>query len=143
MVVRVFVQRLIAAASIAVALVCPAAAQGPTGRIEGFVRDPQGAVLPGVSMTLRNQDSGVTRTIVTEADGRYAFPALAPGRYSVQAQLAGFAVEEVKDIVITIGFERRLDIQLSMQALQEAVTVRGDAPVVDTTKAEVSSVVTR
>lgn len=143
MVVRVFVHRLLAAAAIAFALAGGAAAQGPTGRIEGFVRDPQGAVLPGVSMTLRNQDTGVTRTIVTEPDGRFAFPALAPGRYSVQAQLSGFAPEEVKDIVITIGFERRLDIQLSMQALQEAVTVRGDAPVVDTTKAEVSSVVTR
>ena len=57
-------------------------AQGGTGRIEGIVRDEQGGVLPGVTIVLRNQDSGVTRTLATESDGRYAFPALAPGQYS-------------------------------------------------------------
>lgn len=140
---RRFFRPLIAALTIVLVAGLPAAAQGPAGRIEGFVRDAQGAVLPGVTMTLRNQDTGVTRTIVTEADGRYAFPALAPGRYSVQAQLTGFALEEVKDIVISIGFEHRLDLQLSVDSVKEAVTVRGTVPIVDTTKAEVSSVVTR
>jgi hypothetical protein len=140
---RSFSGPLIAAFTIVLAAALSEAAQGPAGRIEGFVRDAQGAVLPGVTMTLRNDDTGVTRTIVTEADGRYAFPALAPGRYSIQAQLPGFALEEVKDIVISIGFEHRLDLQLSVDSLKEAVTVRGTVPIVDTTKAEVSSVVTR
>jgi hypothetical protein len=118
-------------------------AQGSTARIEGYVKDEQGAVLPGVTMTLRNQQTGVVRTVVTETDGRYAFPALAPGRYTVQAQLSGFAVQEVQDIALTIGFEHRQDFGLKVQSLQETVTVKGEAPVVDTTKAEVSGVVTR
>jgi hypothetical protein len=137
------IQRAACAALFVLAASAAAWAQGPTARIEGFVKDEQGAVLPGVTMTLRNQQSGVTRTIVTEADGRYAFPALAPGRYTLQAQLSGFAVQEVRDIALSIGFEHRQDFGLKVQALQETLTVTGEAPVVDTTKAEISGVVTR
>jgi hypothetical protein len=121
----------------------PAFSQGPTGLIEGIVRDEQGGVLPGVTTTLRNQDTGVTRTVVTEADGRYQFPALSPGRYTLRAELSGFAAEEARDITITIGFGRVLDLTMKVQTLQESVTVTGEAPVVDTTKAEVAGVVTR
>jgi hypothetical protein len=140
---RKLASQLFMALAIIAAAAASAEAQGPTGRIEGVVRDAQGAVLPGVTMTLRNQDTGVTRTLVTEADGRYAFPAISPGRYSIQAQLPGFATEETRDIVISIGFEHRLDVTLAVDSLKEAVTVTGSAPVVDTTKAEVGSVITR
>jgi outer membrane receptor protein involved in Fe transport len=120
-----------------------ALAQGPTGRIDGVVRDEQGGALPGVTMTLRNQETGVTRNIVTEADGKYSFPALSPGRYTVRAELSGFATQEAKDITITIGFEQRLDLEMKVRSLQETVTVVGESPVVDTTKAEVAGVVTQ
>ena len=65
------------------------------GQIEGTVLDEQGGVLPGVTVTLRNEATGVQRVAVTEADGRYRFPALGPGRYSLRAELSGFAVQEV------------------------------------------------
>ena len=55
-------------------------AQGSAGQIEGTVKDEQGGVLPGTTLTLRNQDTGFTRTLTTETDGRFIFPALAPGR---------------------------------------------------------------
>jgi Carboxypeptidase regulatory-like domain len=57
-------------------------AQGSAGQIEGIVRDEQGGVLPGVTLTVRNQETGVARTLVTQADGRYVLQALQPGRYS-------------------------------------------------------------
>jgi hypothetical protein len=76
-------------------------------------------------------------------DGKYSFPALSPGRYTVRAELSGFATQEAKDITITIGFERRLDLDMKVRSLQETVTVTGEAPVVDTTKAEVAGVVTQ
>ena len=72
-------------------------AQGGTGHIDGTVRDAQGGALPGVLLTLRNQDTGFTRTVTTEADGRYVFEALQPGRYMVKAELSGFATQEVPD----------------------------------------------
>src|SRR5206468_8246957 len=103
-------------------------AQGSAGQIEGTVKDEQAGVLPGTTLTLRNQDTGVTRTLTTESDGRFIFPALAPGHYTLRAELSGFGVHEVSDITITIGFNRREDITLKVQALAETVTIRGESP---------------
>jgi hypothetical protein len=128
-----------------VALVCaaPVWAQGGTGQIEGIVKDEQGGVLPGVAVTLQHQATGVTRTAVTERDGRYRFPALGPGRYLLRIELSGFATQEVRDIEMTIGLALKHDVTLKLQSVSENVTVTGEAPVVDTTKAEVSGVVTQ
>jgi hypothetical protein len=126
--------------------VCAAAtlrAQGGTGRIEGTLHDEQGGVLPGVTMVLRNQESGVTRTLVTEADGRYGFPALGPGQYQLRAELTGFATQESKDITITIGLELRRDFVMKLQSVAETIIVTADAPVVDVTKAEVAGLVSK
>ena len=68
----------------------PARAQTSGGAIAGSLRDPQGGVLPGVTLTVRNSDTGLTRTAVTEVDGRYRVSALPPGRYEVHAELQGF-----------------------------------------------------
>ncbi len=126
-------------------VLCAAAVhgQGGSGQIEGTVRDAQGGVLPGVSLTVRNQETGVTRTIVTEGDGRYVFQALQPGRYTLSAELAGFATQEVSDTVMTIGLGLRHDFVMQIQTLAETITIRGEAPVVDTTQAEIAGVVTR
>src|SRR6266545_7791554 len=78
-------------------------AQGGTGQIEGVIQDEQGGVVPGATVTLQNQASGVMRTTVTEADGRYRFPALAPGNYALKVELQGLAPQEVRDIEMTIG----------------------------------------
>jgi hypothetical protein len=118
-------------------------AQGSAGQIEGTVRDEQAGVLPGATLTLRNQDTGITRTLTTEGDGRFIFSALAPGRYTMRVELSGFSVQEVADITITIGLNLRQEITLKVQALAETVTIRGDSPVVDTTKAEISGTVTQ
>jgi carboxypeptidase family protein len=120
-----------------------ASAQGGTGQIEGVVMDAQAAVLPGVTMTLQHSTTGVIRTTVTEGDGRYRFPALGPGIYTLKAELSGFAAEEVREIQITIGLELKRDFTLKVQALSETITVTGQAPVVDTTKSEVAGVVTQ
>jgi outer membrane receptor protein involved in Fe transport len=119
------------------------AAQGGTAQIAGVVHDEQGGVLPGVAVTLRNQDSGVGRTATSEGDGSFRFPALAPGHYTLHAELSGFASMEVRDLVITIGLELKQDLTMKLQSVAETVTVTGESPVVDTTKSEVSAVVTQ
>ena len=118
-------------------------AQGAGGQIEGTVRDQQSAVLPGATVTLRNEQTGVTRVAVTETDGRYLFPALAPGVYSVKVELQGFATTETKNITITIGLSLTDDFSMKLQSVSETVTVAGTAPVIDTTKSEVAGVVTQ
>ena len=121
----------------------PAAAQGGTGMIEGVAKDAQGGVLPGVTVTLRNQASGVSRSTVTEADGTYRFPALNPDRFTITAELSGFSTTEARDIEITIGLGLEQDFAMQVQTVAETITVTGSAPVVDTTKSEVSGVVTQ
>jgi hypothetical protein len=120
-----------------------AAAQGGTGVISGTIRDAQGGVLPGVTLTLRNQESGVTRTTVSDADGSFRFQALNPGRFTVVAELSGFATTEVRDIEMTIGLGLIQDFTLQVQTVAETITVTGTTPIVDTTKSEVSGVVTQ
>ena len=100
-------------------------------------------MLPGASVTLRNEDTGVTRTTTTEADGHYRFLALAPGRYRLKAELSGFAAGVIGDITLTIGRSLQQDIAMGIEAVQESVTVSGRAPAVDSTKAEVAGVVTQ
>jgi hypothetical protein len=120
-----------------------AAAQNTSGAIAGTITDTQGGVLPGVSITVTNSETGVARTSVTEGDGRYRFAGLQPGRYDLKAELQGFSTVEVKNLVLTIGLEYPKDISMGVQTLQESVTVTGEAPVVETTRTEVGAVVTQ
>ena len=118
-------------------------AQSGTGQISGTSHDEQGGVLPGVTVLLRNQDTGVARTALTEADGRFRFAALAPGRYTLRSELSGFSTLEVRDLTMTIGLELKQDLAMKVQSVSETVTVKGESPVVDTSTSEVSAVVTQ
>jgi hypothetical protein len=123
--------------------VAPAGAQTTGGAIVGVVVDAQGGVLPGVTLTARNADTGVVRTTVTEADGKFRLPGLPPGRYDLRSELSGFAPVDVKGLELTIGLELTHNIALQLQGVQESLTVTGLSPVVETTKTDVSGVITQ
>jgi hypothetical protein len=118
-------------------------AQVSNAVVTGIVTDAQGGILPGVTITLMNTESGVVRTILTGENGRYSLGGIPPGRYSLKAELPGFATQEVKDITLTIGLEYPKDFIMGIQGLQETITITGDSPVVETTKTEVAGVVTQ
>jgi outer membrane receptor protein involved in Fe transport len=120
----------------------PAWAQN-TGAIEGTISDASGALLPGVTVVLKNTETGVERTTTSDPEGRYRFAALPPASYSLRAELQNFATEERQDIVLTIGLQLRQDFQLKIQSLAENVTVIAESPMVDVTRSEVSGVVTQ
>src|SRR5689334_25058669 len=67
-----------------------ALAQTSAGTLSGVVQDESGAVIPGVNVTITNVDTGIGRSALTDAGGRYRMPSLVPGRYEVQAQITGF-----------------------------------------------------
>ena len=69
----------------------PAAAQLTRGGISGIVRDQQGAVVPGATVTVKNLSTGAVRSAVTDVNGLYRVPALEPGLYVVRTELAGFS----------------------------------------------------
>src|SRR2546426_12025535 len=78
-------------------------AQVTTGTILGVVQDSSGAVIPGVSVTVKNLDTGIGRAAVSDEGGRYTIPDLTLGNYEVNAQLAGFQTEVRSGITITVG----------------------------------------
>ena len=81
--------------AVAFGMATPGMAQTTNGVISGIISDAQGGVLPGVSVTGRNPDTGLTRTVVTESDGRFRLAALPPGRYELKAELPGFGTVDV------------------------------------------------
>ncbi|MBI4482472.1 MAG: TonB-dependent receptor [Acidobacteria bacterium] len=118
-----------------------ALAQVTTATISGTVRDETGAVLPGVSVTVKNLDTGLARTLTTDEQGRYRAPQLTVGHYQVQAELPGFQVGTRSGITLTVGREAVVDVTLKVGELSEQVTVTGEAPLVDTSTAEIGGLV--
>src|SRR4029078_8298352 len=78
-------------------------AQDTTGTILGTITDASGAVLPGVTVTVKNVDTSQARTIVSDAAGRYSVPLLQSGRYEVTVQLSGFQTMVRSGITVTVG----------------------------------------
>ena len=123
-------------------LAASAAAQGTNAAISGIVTDEQGGVLPGVTVTVRNVDTGTVRTVVTEGDGQYRAPALLPGRYDITGGAGRIHNGSATGITLATSQEVRQNLRLTVATLQESVTVTAEAPVVDVSKTEVAAVIT-
>jgi hypothetical protein len=135
-------QRCIALTILTVAMAAIAAAQANDAEITGLVKDPSGSPVSGATVTLTSEDTGFIRTATSDGEGRYRFVALAPGPYSIKTAAAGFKLETVTGIVLTIGAHVDRDIGLAVGNVTEAITVTGEAPPIDTTRGDVSGVVT-
>src|SRR5437870_3957776 len=112
------------------------AAQTVTGTMRGTVTDRSAAVLPGVTLTIRNADTGSERIVTTDKDGAYNAAFLQLGRYNVQAELSGFCTMKRNDVRIDLNQTTVQDFVLD-PAMQETVTVSADAPRIDVTDGEV------
>jgi hypothetical protein len=125
--------------------VAPSAAdaqtRATTGDLAGRISDPSHAVLPGVSVTATNADTGLVRTATTDAEGRFLIPVLPPGAYTVRAELAGFAPQTLERVLVTLGSAVELDVTLTLASLAEAVVVQGDAPMVDPHRTQISTTI--
>ncbi len=119
----------------------PAMAQQGTAEVRGRVRDASGGVLPGVSVVVRNQASGVFREGVTNADGTYFLTGVVPGRYELTAELSGLRRFSFKDLRLEVGKTATLDITLQVGGAEE-LTVSAEAPIVDVTSKEVGGSLT-
>lgn len=117
-----------------------AAAQEAT--VVGTVTDSTGAVVPGVTITIMNVDTGVVRTITSNETGQYVVPDLKIGKYSVKAESAGFKVSERTGIVLAVGDRARVDFQMQVGDTRESVTINAEAIRVQSESSEVSNVIT-
>jgi hypothetical protein len=107
--------------------------------INGRVLDQADAVLPGVTVTVTNQATGVVRTTVTNGEGVYFMPGLDPGTYNVATDLPGFAAGSRNGVPLALNATITLDFQMTVAGLQETLTVTGEAPLIEVTQSKVAS----
>ena len=117
----------------------PAWAQS-TGTIQGVITDAQGAVLPGVTVTATNTTTGVSRTVVTDGDGRYLAASLPPGPYRVSAKLQGFTAQAT-DVDLAVAVTLNANFQLAVGNVSEEVRVNATSPVIETSTISVGTVI--
>jgi len=121
----------------------PVAAQELRGSIEGTVKDASGGVLPGVTVEARNSATNSPQMTVTDANGAFRFPSLAPGTYSITATLSGFEPTKVDAIEIGLGRFRRVEMTMAVAGMSETVQVRSATPIVDVKQNSVTATINK
>ena len=111
------------------------------GSLTGVVRDADGGVLPGVSVTASNVGTQLQQTVVSGPDGRYVLPQLPVGTYEVRAELAGFRTLRQSGIRLVVGETAVVNLVLAIGAIEQEVSVVGRASPVNTRSSELSYLV--
>lgn len=119
------------AAAVVLALVAPALGQTAATRFVGAVRDNQGGVLPGVTVTVTSPALIGAQSAISEANGTYQFPTLPAGVYKLTFELAGFQTVVREQIVLASGQTLTVDVDLPVGGVSETVQVTSEAPVLD------------
>lgn len=118
------------------------AAQTISSSIVGTVTDPSGAVVPGVVITVRNLDTGIRTSAMTDSVGNYTVTQLPPGNYQVDAEMAGFKRFQRQNVALEMTRQLRIDVQLETGAATETVNVESTTPLIETETGQMSSTVT-
>jgi hypothetical protein len=126
---------------LALAGLCLAQVETSTS-ISGLVRDPSGALIPGATVTIKNQETGAERTTTTNSAGFYVFPSVPPGTYDVVVAMEGFKRTEVKGRVAQVTAPAQVDVVLEVGQVTESVTVSAaGAELITTTTAEIAGTI--
>ncbi len=133
--------RLILLVCLVAAGPAPARGQTNTGDLGGVVRDESGAVLPGAAVVATHVGTGFSVQRITDADGRFFMASLPIGAWEIAAELPGFRRVVRTGVVLEIGRTLDLPFELELGTLSEEVTVTADAPLLQTTNAEISDVI--
>lgn len=114
-----------------------------TGAVTGTVSDSSGSIVPDAKITLTNQATGETRTVVSQANGSYTIPLLLPGAYRAEFSRTGFKQAIKPDLMVNVTETARLDIQLEVGSVQEQVTVTAEAVLLQTESSALGRVTDR
>ena len=123
-------------------MVGAAGAQQGTSEVRGRVLDSTGASLPGVTVTVKNQDTGMFRETLSGDNGAFIASALVPGRYEVSAALQGFKTFKRGDLQLEVGRTATIDVTMEVGGMEETVTVSAGTPLVDVTSKEIGGNIT-
>ena len=115
-------------------------AQGETtSAILGEVTDASNAVLPGATVTIINRDTGTKRSVRSDEGGRFNFPQLQPGTYTVRAEAAGFEPQQAADVVAGLGQKQTVHLTLRVAQSKETVQVTSQSPIINPTEANTTT----
>jgi carboxypeptidase family protein len=112
-----------------------------TATVTGNVKDASGAVVPGATITVKNLESGLTRTAETDANGNYNVPSLPVGQYEVDAGKPGFKQQVRRGITLVVAQQAVVNLTLEVGNVEQQVTVMAEAPLVNTTLSSTSGLV--
>ena len=115
----------------ALAVTSLAAAQERFGNIAGKVTDQTGAVLPGVTVTVTNNETQRSSVAVSDSNGTFYAAALEPGRYTVKFELSGFITQEAPSVILLLGTTATVDSSLRVGGVTETVQVLAGTPLID------------
>ena len=128
--------RLRVVLAIAVLSIVPVRGYSQEAALSGTVSDPTGAVLPGVTVTAVNEESGNTFEAVTDERGQYRMPTRT-GTFRVTAALAGFTSVSRTGVVLLVGQQAVVNMEMALSGVAEQVTVTGEAPLLETSSSSV------
>ncbi len=135
------VLKLALAVAVVVLTAALAHAQQARSGLTGVVLDPGGLALPGVTVTATNVDTGIARTSVTTATGRYIFNSMASANYTLRFELASFKTLNREGVVLSVGQQLTIDVTLDLGGVEETVTVTGETPMLELKSKEVGGVI--
>ena len=109
----------------------------------GYVYETDGNPLPGATITAENLDTGYEYNTVSHDDGRYIISRIQPGQYKMKVEMSGFTAEEKQKMTFNVGAKLKIDFHLQLAKIEEEVIVSAKVPLIEITKAEISSIVGR
>src|SRR5213083_692219 len=121
---------------------CLVFAQTSTATILGVVKDTSGALVPGVSITIKHTETGLTRAAISNESGDYNVPLLPVGAYELTTVMPGFRQQVKSGINLAVGQKAVINLTLEVGAIAEQVTVTEEAPLVNTTLSSTSGLIT-
>src|SRR2546426_8024689 len=126
---------------VGIGLTCPNIWAQATAQISGTVRDPSGAVLPGVEITATQTDTGIARTTVTNETGSYVLPSLPLGPYKLEAALSGFRTFVQSGILLQVNSNPVINPTMEVGQVNQTVEVQANAAQVETRSSGVGQVI--
>jgi hypothetical protein len=118
----------------------PIEAQTATATLSGTITDPNSAVIPGVSITVQNDATSITRNATTNESGSFTISLLPPGKYTITAKRDGFTSVQVPDVVLNVGDQKAISIGLKVGDVNAAIEVRPDQTLVSTSPAVATTI---
>ncbi len=135
-----YISRFLATALLVLGASLSASAQSTVdGAISGVVEDPNGAIVRGATVSIRNEGTNLERTGTTDDEGRFRVVQLPPGNYTVTVNVPGFANFSQQNVVVEVGQVTPLDINLAVQGTTETVQVSAEAPVINVDQQDFST----